>query len=77
MSADHRHASGYLERLLRGRTQEELVRRLAPRTENPAAKIPGGADLSAEALDRRWALLPGAADARAALLDPIEALRFE
>ncbi len=71
MSADHRHASGYLERLLQGRTQEDLVRRLAPRTDNPAPKIPGGADLSAEALERRWALLSVAADARPTLLDAL------
>src|SRR5262249_5584236 len=59
-----------LERLLHGHSPEELVRRLSPRTEDPAAKIPGGADLSAEALDRRWALLPAAAAARPVLLDP-------
>jgi hydroxymethylglutaryl-CoA reductase (NADPH) len=69
MSADHRHASGYLGRLLDGHTQAELVARFAPRTDNPAPKIPGGADLSAEALDRRWALLPAAAQDRPVLDD--------
>ncbi len=67
MSTDHHHATSHLERLLRTRNQEELLQQLAPNHAQPAAKIKGGADVSADVLERRWDLLP--ATSRASLLD--------
>jgi hydroxymethylglutaryl-CoA reductase (NADPH) len=69
VSTDRRQASDYLERLLRERSQEELLARLAPKTDQPSVKVPGGAHLSAEAVERRWQLLPAVAASREQLLD--------
>jgi len=70
MSIDHRHARDYLGRLLQEHTQEELARRLAPKHGPPAPRIPGGALISPDALDRRWRLLKEHPEGRQALLDP-------
>ena len=55
MSADRRQASDHLERLLRQHSQEELLARLTPHTDEPSAKVPGGAHLSDDAVDMRSA----------------------
>jgi hydroxymethylglutaryl-CoA reductase (NADPH) len=68
MSADHRHASSYLARLLAARSPEDLARSLSPKFGPAGPRIPGGTRLSAEAVERRWQMVPGAAD-RDALLD--------
>lgn len=68
MSSGHRHASRHLEQLLRERSQEELSRQLAPHTDNPPPRVPGGARSSPRAVEGRWQLLPAAAD-RGQLLD--------
>lgn len=70
MSADRRKASSYLESLLRTRSREELLYQLTPKPQEPSPKVPGGAVLSAEALDRRWELLASAATGRPMLCDP-------
>jgi hydroxymethylglutaryl-CoA reductase (NADPH) len=70
MSTDHRHASNHLERLLRARSQEDLSRQLTPKPENPSPRVPGGANLSPEALARRWQLLSAGPQSRDNLLDP-------
>ena len=69
MSADRRQASDYLERLLRSSSPDDLVARLAPHTDNPSPKVPGGAHVSDEALDRRWQLLSVPDEGRRQLLD--------
>jgi hydroxymethylglutaryl-CoA reductase (NADPH) len=69
MSADHRQASGYLERLLSSQTQEELSARLSPKPGNPAGKVPGGSHISAEVLERRWQLLKVDSECRDNVLD--------
>lgn len=68
MSTDRNQASSHLERLLRTRSHEELLEQLAPKQGNPAAQVPGGSDVSAEVLERRWEMLPAAN--RENLLDP-------
>ena len=69
MSADRRQASDHLERLLRQRTPEELVARLTPHADDPAPKVPGGALLSDEALQRRWQMLAVPVEGREQVLD--------
>ena len=77
MSIDHRHARDYLGRLLEQHTQEELAERLAPKYGSAAARIPGGALISADALNRRWQLFPAHGPSRQALLDPQTAAEME
>jgi hydroxymethylglutaryl-CoA reductase (NADPH) len=67
MSVPHHSASNYLERLLRERSQEELLALLSPRTDDPAPKIPAGQ--AAEAVDLRWDLLDTVGEERGQLLD--------
>lgn len=69
MSTDRRQASDHLERLLRERSQEEILERLTPKTDDPAPRVPGGAHLSDEALARRWQLLGAAQAGKEQLLD--------
>lgn len=69
MSADRRQAAEFLQRLLGLRNPEEVTARLAPRADPSPPKVPGGSSTSAEALDRRWELLPHAAAAREQLRD--------
>jgi hydroxymethylglutaryl-CoA reductase (NADPH) len=63
--------------LLRSRSQEELIRQLAPKTADPSPKVPGGAHLSAETLERRWQLLSVPQECRDNLLDPQTAAQVE
>ncbi len=75
MSTDPRHVRDYLERLFQQHSQDELVERLKPKGIAPAPKIPGGALITPEAVERRWQMLqshsPAAnlAASREALLD--------
>lgn len=69
MSADRRQATEFLLRLLGTRTPEEVTAKLAPRTDPPPPKVPGGSSTSPEAVGRRWELLPHAAATREHLLD--------
>jgi hydroxymethylglutaryl-CoA reductase (NADPH) len=69
VSADFAHASGHLGRLLGARSQEELAKQLAPKPGGLPPKVPGGAHLTPEAVDRRWQLPALPAAARAPLLD--------
>jgi hydroxymethylglutaryl-CoA reductase (NADPH) len=69
MSTDHSHACSHLSRLLRERSQEDLAGQLVPKPEMPAARMPGGARLTAEVLERRWQLLPDDPAVRDNLLD--------
>lgn len=70
MSTDHSRACSHLARLLRSRSAEELEKQLAPKPGAPAPKVPGGARLTAEAVERRWQLLPDDPAVREDLLDP-------
>ncbi|MBI2809039.1 MAG: hydroxymethylglutaryl-CoA reductase [Planctomycetes bacterium] len=68
MSADRRQAASHLERLLSTRNPEELLAQLAPHPGAVPPKVPGGAHVSDEAVQRRWDLIP-APDSRRELLD--------
>jgi hydroxymethylglutaryl-CoA reductase (NADPH) len=69
MTIDHTSASATLAELLRQRTGDELRASLAPSSAPLPARVPGGADLSAGALERRWEMVPRAETARTVLLD--------
>jgi hydroxymethylglutaryl-CoA reductase (NADPH) len=77
VSADLHHASSHLERLLRTRGQEELLAQLTPHTDNLPPKVPGGAAVSAEAIEQRWTLLPASPASQRELLDAETAARKE
>jgi hydroxymethylglutaryl-CoA reductase (NADPH) len=70
MSADHRQATSHLDRLLKSRSRDELSQRLAPKHSDVPAKVPGGAHVNEETVERRWQLLSIGKDARAQVLDP-------
>lgn len=69
MSADHRQASNHLEKLLRDREREDLLRQLAPKDGPAPPAVPGGSSITPEAMERRWELLPHAQSAREEILD--------
>ena len=69
MTTGHRHASEYLAAALAGTSMEELAQRLRPHTEAQPTHIPGGAVISAEALDRRWAMLGASTEVRGEISD--------
>jgi hydroxymethylglutaryl-CoA reductase (NADPH) len=70
MSTDQRRVSTHLQHLLGARSEDELSQQLNPKLDNPAPKVPGGAHLSAEALERRWQLVNVPRGGRDALVDP-------
>ncbi|NJL20931.1 MAG: hydroxymethylglutaryl-CoA reductase [Leptolyngbyaceae cyanobacterium SM1_3_5] len=69
MATHYRQACDYLTQLTQARSIETLTHDLAAKSIAPAAKVPGGARISAEAIDRRWQLLDASDQARANLLD--------
>ncbi|MDX2212745.1 MAG: hydroxymethylglutaryl-CoA reductase, partial [Oculatellaceae cyanobacterium bins.114] len=70
MSTHYRHASTYLEQLLRSHPVEELEERLQPKLTSPVTKMPGGSRLTPEAIARRWQVLNVSSDDQAAVCDP-------
>ena len=69
MATHYRQASDYLAQLTRSRSIETLEQDLATKSTAPAPKIPGGARLTREAIDRRWQVLAAGEETRANLLD--------
>ncbi|MBD2089501.1 hydroxymethylglutaryl-CoA reductase [Microcoleus sp. FACHB-1515] len=77
MATHYRQASDYLTQLLQARSRSAagtdsiaaLTQDLAPKSIAPAAKIKGGARISAEAIDRRWQILDATDAVRSNLLD--------
>ena len=70
MAANPEHVSDRLATLLRGHTIEELRERLAPRFDEPAARVTPGSRITPDAVDRRWEALPADPSVRDQLLDP-------
>jgi hydroxymethylglutaryl-CoA reductase (NADPH) len=77
MPTDARKASGFVQQLLSGADMEALAARLRPSSKPPAEKVPGGARLTPEALEKRWQLLRGSAAARAQLADAATLAQLE
>lgn len=71
MTIDHRSASATLEELLRSHTTEELLEKLAPKSADPAARLPRAMGTSAEEIAARWELLPHRETAAGVLLDEV------
>ncbi len=69
MSVDHRNAQSYLTSLLSARSQEELMRQLAPKCDNPAPRVSGGVRLTQNVIDARWKLCGVSEAERDSLLD--------
>ncbi len=70
MPTDARKATGFVQQLLAAKDMESLAARLRSKQDPPAEKVPGGARLTPEALEKRWQLLRDQAAARAQLADP-------
>jgi hydroxymethylglutaryl-CoA reductase (NADPH) len=57
MSTHYRHASHYLEEILRSQTIDQFAQQLEAKHGDTSAKMPGGSRLTAEAVERRWQAL--------------------
>jgi hydroxymethylglutaryl-CoA reductase (NADPH) len=69
MPTDARKASAILQQILHGGDVETLASRLRPRKTAATAKVPGGARLTKEALEKRWQVLSAHAGSRGPLAD--------
>src|SRR5687767_2083967 len=69
MSTHHRHATDFLQRMLRARTLEQVDKELSPKMHDAPGKVGGGSVLSDEAIERRYGLLGDVGAARGELLD--------
>lgn len=67
MPVDYRHARNYLANLLQQGEEQELAARLNPSAAAPAPKVPGGAAITPEAIERRWSVINLAAERKAEL----------
>jgi hydroxymethylglutaryl-CoA reductase (NADPH) len=76
VSAHRNQASHHFAQLLSTRSLDELLARMTPRTGEVPAKVPGGAHVSDEAVERRWDLLK-VPDSQRELLDADTAARKE
>ena len=57
MPKESRDIDEYVKSLFSGHSREELRARLAAKFNQPPPRMPGGADINAEALKNRWDLL--------------------
>lgn len=69
MTTEYRRAADYLSSLLATRGIDDLAARLKPDLSPPPPRVPGGAMVSDEAINRRWQILDLPA-VRGELLDP-------
>jgi hydroxymethylglutaryl-CoA reductase (NADPH) len=68
MTIDHRSASSSLQQLFATHTPAELLAKLAPKHTPTPPRVPSGG-VDADALEKRWAVLPSHETARPELLD--------
>jgi hydroxymethylglutaryl-CoA reductase (NADPH) len=69
MAANHCRARNHLEQLFRIRTQEELIKRLEPKRENPSRKLPRPSQPTMETVHQCWQVLTSRPESREALAD--------
>jgi hydroxymethylglutaryl-CoA reductase (NADPH) len=69
MTTDSSHARGFLNRLFQREAPDILAQRLKPSIENPAPRVPAGAQITPEIVARRWSRLPLPPGARGVLLE--------
>jgi hydroxymethylglutaryl-CoA reductase (NADPH) len=67
------HARNFLERLLRGQSKEQLLRRLEPHAADPVQHVPGGAHITPEIVERRWRRIAAPPGVREPLLNSLDA----
>jgi hydroxymethylglutaryl-CoA reductase (NADPH) len=77
MPASHDRARNHLERLSTGLSPEELARRLAPKLHASPPRVPLATQSTPDVVDKRWALIPHAAGARAEIADAASLSRHE
>ncbi len=70
MASNEERINKFLRRLLQKKSALELAKSLVPEDQPQPARIPGGASISAAAIERRWQLLKASAESRHALLPP-------
>lgn len=71
MSATQHDTREHLERVISGLSPDEIARRLAPKHHDAPPRVPGATHTEPAVIEKRWALLPHATAARAAVADPI------
>lgn len=77
MSTNHCRASNFVERLLRAHSQDELIHRLEPKSQNPSPKVPRGSRPTIEIVEQRWQALTVQPESRDTLADPQTLLQME
>jgi hydroxymethylglutaryl-CoA reductase (NADPH) len=75
MSATHDRARQHLQALAEGLSPEEIARRLAPKTHDAPARVPGATQTEPSVVDKRWSLLGHAAAAKEEIADPASLAR--
>ncbi len=77
MPTDHCRASQYLDRLLRTHSVDDLARRLEPKHQTPAPRVPRGCRGSMQDVEQRWEALTFRPGTREALADLQTLLQME
>lgn len=72
MPSDASHARNFLDRLLRGQSKEHLLQRLEPHDSPPAQRVPGGAHITPEIVERRWRRIAAPPGVRETLLNSLD-----
>ncbi|KPK52553.1 MAG: 3-hydroxy-3-methylglutaryl-CoA reductase [Thiotrichales bacterium SG8_50] len=70
MTTPYERAASFLAEILAKSSLDELAQRLRPKPETRAASVPRGAEISPQAVDERWAMLPCGTGPRKEILDP-------
>lgn len=72
MPSDSFHAKNFLDRLFKGQSKEDLLKRLEPCTVDQAPHVPGGAQITAEIVERRWRRIASPSGVRETLLNGLD-----
>jgi hydroxymethylglutaryl-CoA reductase (NADPH) len=70
MAAPQKITRDHLQRILGNLSPEEISRRLASKDHEAPPRVPGATHTDPATIDKRWALLPHAADAKEVIADP-------
>lgn len=76
MTTSYRRLKAYTQQLLKRYTPAEIAQRLAPERADAPARVPGGALLTEEAVQKRWELIEGRTALKGELLDKGENERY-
>src|SRR5258707_87673 len=70
MAAPQKDAREHIERMVSGLSPAEIEKRLSSKFHPGLPRVPGATKTSPDVVDKRWALLPHAADRRQSVADP-------